>query len=47
MYPSLPDGVAEIVNDTVTGNIASTPCYDGLEASSGTVHIVLDHTPQQ
>ena len=45
-YP-LQDGVKEIVNDSLSGDDSNSPCSDPNQRSSGTISIIINHTPQQ
>jgi hypothetical protein len=42
----MPDGNAQLVNESVTGDSSAGRCADPLQEASGTIHILIEHTPQ-
>jgi len=40
------DGNAELVNQTVAGDSSLGRCSDPLQKASGTIQILIEHTPQ-
>jgi hypothetical protein len=42
----MPDGNPELVNESVTGNSSAGPCADSMQEGSGTIQILIEHTPQ-